>query len=58
MLVFPWFYQDRIRVAPDGSLWAVRASQRLVEDALQIKYGVLFVRSTDSGHTWNMWSEI
>lgn len=58
VLVFPWLYQDRLRVARDGSLWATLHAKRMVGGKLQEKHRVLFLRSTDEGHTWDLQSEI
>ncbi len=49
---------NRMRVAPDGSLWGIQEARRIVDGEFQEKYRILLLRSTDSGHTWNLLSEI
>ena len=56
VLVFPWLH--RIALAPDESLWGIGHSRRQVDRKLQPQLVVLFVRSTDHGHTWDLLSEI
>ena len=58
VFVFPWFHQYRLLVAPKGSLWSVIHTKRIVAGRLQDKLNVLFLRSTDQGHTWDVLSEI
>ena len=46
----------KMRVAPDGSLWAVTYDVRL--QAGKPLYTPLFLRSLDQGHTWDLLGEI
>ena len=55
VLTFPWI--QRIRIAPDGTLWG-SGHTSVIGGALQRQSGVYFLRSMDSGHTWNLLSEI
>ncbi len=55
VLAFPWI--QRIRIAPDGTLWG-SGHTSVIGGALQRQSGVYFLRSMDSGHTWNLLSEI
>ena len=56
VLVFPWI--QRIKIAPDGTLWGIDHSLRVVDGALRTPLAIVFLRSTDYGHTWNFISEI
>lgn len=56
VLVRPWI--ERILAAPDGSVWGTIYSHRIVDGKPQPKYTAMFLRSTDQGHTWDLWSEI
>ena len=58
VLVFPWLYQDRLQVAPDGSLWTPLHLRRIVSGKLRSKLAISFLSSADDGHTWGMVSEI
>lgn len=55
VLVFPWFYG--LRVAPDGSLWGILYDRREQCNTIYAWHPI-FLRSTDSGHTWELLSEI
>lgn len=50
------FLWGKVRVAPDGSLWAVTYATRW--RAGRPVYAPLFVRSIDHGHTWDFLGEI
>jgi hypothetical protein len=50
------FLWGKMRVAPDGSLWAVTYELRL--QAGRPVYAPLFLRSLDQGHTWDFLGEI
>jgi hypothetical protein len=50
------FLWGKMRVAPDGSLWAVTYAWRL--QAGRPRYAPLFVRSLDQGRMWNLLGEI
>jgi len=56
VLTFPWIH--RIKLAPDGALWGFGHSMRMVDGELQKKLVVQFLRSEDSGRTWNLLNEI
>lgn len=56
ILVFPWI--QRVKLAPDGTLWGVSHGLRVVNGALRTPLAIIFIRSTDYGHTWNLLSEI
>ncbi len=56
MLTFPWFQE--LFLAPDGSVWAVNYDHRIVNGKLREKICALILRSTDNGHTFDLWSEI
>jgi hypothetical protein len=44
--------QGKMRVAPDGSLWAVTYEWRMQSD--RARYTPMFLRSTDHGRTWHL----
>lgn len=44
--------QGKMRVAPDGSLWAVTYDWRLQDG--RARYMPVFLRSTDGGHAWQL----
>ncbi len=50
------FLWGKMRVAPDGSLWAVTYTVRL--QAGRPQYAPLFLRSLDGGHTWDYLGEV
>jgi hypothetical protein len=50
------FLWGKMRIAPDGSLWAVTYTVRL-QDGKPL-YAPLFLRSLDDGHTWDTLGEI
>jgi hypothetical protein len=50
------FCFGKMRVAPDGSLWAITYAWRL--RAGRPQYAPLFLRSLDQGHTWDLLGEI
>ena len=49
------FPQGKLRVAPDGSLWAATHEWRLFE--VRPRYAPLLLRSVDDGHTWELRGE-
>jgi len=49
------FPQGKLRVAPDGSLWAATHEWRLFEG--RPRYAPLLLRSVDDGHTWELRGE-
>ncbi|MCJ8331160.1 MAG: glycoside hydrolase [Lentisphaeria bacterium] len=51
-------HMDRIKYAPDGSIWGIRYDKRYVDGKIQAKYNVMILRSTDDGHSWDLHSEI
>jgi hypothetical protein len=56
VLVFPWIH--RIKIAPDGGLWGIGFTLRVVNRVMQKQLSVYFLRSVDAGHTWNLLAEI
>jgi len=50
------FLWGKMRVAPDGSLWAVTYALRMQSG--RPLYAPLFLRSLDDGHTWDVLGEI
>ncbi|MCK5738449.1 exo-alpha-sialidase, partial [bacterium] len=56
VLVFPWFW--RIRVAPDGSVWAITYQRVLRDGRVTRQMPAQILRSSDSGKSWDLWSEI
>ena len=56
VLARPKFW--RIRMAPDGSLWAPHYARRIVDGSFRGILSTMFLRSTDFGRTWNWVSEI
>lgn len=50
------FLWGKMRVAPDGALWAVTYEVRLQSG--RPLYAPLFLRSLDQGHTWGLLGEI
>ena len=55
---WPSFHHGRLRIAPDGSIWAALHIKRIVGDTAQQQNNILFLRSSDQGHTWDLLSEI
>ena len=51
-------HMDRMKIAPDGSIWGIRYDQRFVDGKVQDKYHVMILRSTDAGRSWDLYSEI
>ncbi len=56
VLAFPWMW--RMRAAPDGSLWGLMYGFVPSKSNGAVKGSAQFLRSTDSGHTWDVQSEI
>jgi hypothetical protein len=56
VLSFPWFHQ--IFVAPDGAIWAVNHSKRILNGKYQQQSSMLVLRSADQGKVWDLWDEI
>lgn len=58
VMCFPWISVQMV-VAPDGALWAVNYTlNRVVDGRFQEKCPATVLRSTDSGRSWKIWSEI
>jgi len=55
VLVLPFLW--RMRLAPDGSLWGINYANRIIDGQVSHTH-MMLIRSTDSGRTWNLWSEI
>ena len=55
---WPSFHHGRTQLAPDGSIWDALHTRRIVDDQVQAASGILFLRSVDAGHTWDVLSEI
>jgi hypothetical protein len=51
-------HMDRMKLAPDGSIWGIRYDKRFVDGQLQDKVHVMILRSTDLGRSWDLYSEI
>jgi hypothetical protein len=56
VMPFPWFW--RMRLAPDGSIWAMLYPWRAPGGVLREKWLPVFLRSTDFGRSWRMQGEI
>jgi len=56
VMPLPWFHH--LALAPDGALWGVNYTRRIVDGKYQERTPVLILRSADMGKTWNLWSEI
>ena len=52
----PWL--QTLFLAPDGAIWAVQYDTRLVSGTLKKHWWPMILRSTDSGRTFDLWSEI
>ncbi len=55
---WPSFHHGRLRIAPDGSIWAALHIIRIVEGTVQQQSDILFLRSSDQGYRWDVLSEI
>ncbi len=51
-------HMDRMKIAPDGSIWGIRYDKRFVDGKVQAKNHVMILRSTDAGRSWDFYSEI
>ena len=58
VFTFPILYQDRMHVAPDGSILAAIYESRMVDGKVDPKWRVMFLRSADQGKTWSLHGEI
>ncbi|MBI3942532.1 MAG: exo-alpha-sialidase [Chloroflexi bacterium] len=58
VFVFPWFYQERMKVVPDGSIWLAEYLKHRIDGKVQAKIPASFLRSTDNGYSWYLHSEI
>lgn len=54
----PWYTGHRLLRAPDNSVWAIGEDCRLVDGKFRDKWAVTVLRSTDRGHSFDLWSEI
>jgi hypothetical protein len=54
----PWTPGHRMRLAPDGSIWAFGEDVRMVGGELRGKPAITFLRSTDNGRSFDFLSEI
>ena len=55
---WPSFHHGHTRLVPDGSIWDVIHTRRIVDGKVQPANNVLFLRSVDAGYTWDVLSEI
>ena len=55
---WPSFRHGRMQFAPDGSIWTALHTKRIVNGVVHTANSILYVRSVDAGHTWNVLSEI
>lgn len=56
VMPFPWFIS--MFRAPDGSIWSVNYTRRVVDGVFRPQVAAVILRSTDQGKTWDLWSEI
>jgi hypothetical protein len=54
----PWSTGHRLLMAPDHAVWAIGEDCRMVEGKFREKRAMIILRSTDHGHSFDLWSEI
>lgn len=54
----PWYTGHRLLRAPDDAVWAIGEDCRVVDGAFRGKWGLIIMRSTDHGHSFDFWGEI
>lgn len=54
----PWGTGHRLLRAPDDTVWAIGESGRITNGAFRKKVAMTILRSTDYGHSFDLWSEI
>ena len=58
VLPLPWGPGYRLVLAPDGAVWAVSEDCRAVDGKFRQKWAMTVLRSTDNGHSFDLWGEI
>jgi hypothetical protein len=54
----PWYTGHRLLRAPDNAVWAIGEICRLKDGKFSGKWGLTILRSTDHGHSFDLWGEI
>jgi len=54
----PWWTGHRLLLAPDNAVWAVGEDCRIVRGKWRDKWAMTILRSTDHGHSFDLWGEI
>lgn len=58
VLVLPWDTGHRLLRAPDDAIWAIGQDCRIVDGRFREKWAMTILRSTDLGHSFDLWGEI
>lgn len=58
VMPFPWGPGHRLLLAPDGVLWGFGEDCRAVDGKFRGKWEIIILRSTDNGHSFDLWGEI
>jgi hypothetical protein len=53
----PWYTGHRLLCATDNAVWAFGEDCRVVDGKFRDKWAVTILRSTDHGHSFDLWSE-
>lgn len=54
----PWGTGHRLLLAPDNAVWAIGEDCRMVNGTFREKWAMTVLRSTDNGHSFDLWGEI
>ncbi len=54
----PWYTGHRLLRAPDGAVWAIGEDCRVVDGRFRDTWAAIILRSTDHGHSFDLWGEI
>jgi len=54
----PWHTGHRLLRAPDNAVWAIGEDCRIVDGKFRDKWAMTILRSTDHGHSFDLWGEI
>ena len=54
----PWHTGHRLLRAPDDAVWAVGEDCRIVDGEFRDTWAAIMLRSTDHGHSFELWGEI
>lgn len=54
----PWWTGHRLLRAPDDAVWAIGEDCRIVDGKFRGKWALTILRSTDHGHSFDLWGEI